>query len=142
MRRVESSLVIPVPAERVFAFIEDVRNLPRWQEGVELAERTSDGPVRVGSTARIRRQLLGQPLTVDLRVVEHEAPTHLGLETSAQGLRVLATLDLLPSPSGTKVTFGMALEGRGFASFVEPMVARAAEKELPDSLKRLRAALA
>lgn len=142
MRRLEASIVIPAPPECVFSFIEDVRNLPRWQAGVLSAERTSDGAVGVGSTARIRRELLGRPLVVDLRAGEHDAPRHLGLEADAQGLRVLATLDLAPVASATRVTFGMVLDGRGLASYLEPPLARAAEKELPDSLKRLRTVLA
>ena len=133
---------MPAPPERVFAFVEDVRNLPRWQDGVESAERTSSGPVAVGSTARVRRQLLGQPVDLDLVVIEHDPPRRLALETSVQGLRVQVALDIAPSGSRSRVTFATAFQGRGMSTFLEPVLAKTAEGEVGASLKRLRVALA
>jgi uncharacterized protein YndB with AHSA1/START domain len=133
---------VPAPPEGVFAFVEDIRNLPRWQDGVESAERTSSGAVGVGSTARVRRQLLGQPLVLDLVVIEHDPPRRLSLETTVQGLRVVVTLDIAPSGSRSRVTFATAFHGRGMSSFLEPVLANTAEGEVGASLKRLRLAFA
>ena len=45
----ESSIVIRRPPEQVWAFLGEVSNIPRWDRGVAGVERTSPGPMGVGS---------------------------------------------------------------------------------------------
>ena len=47
--RVEASVVIGAEADRVFAFIAEPENGPRWQEGAVWTRVTTPGPVRLGS---------------------------------------------------------------------------------------------
>ncbi|MGH2456910.1 MAG: SRPBCC family protein [Candidatus Limnocylindria bacterium] len=139
MRRVESSARIPATADRLFAFVADPANLPRWQSGITAAERTSPDPVGVGSTARVVRELMGQRLAVDLTLTDYQEGRRLGLASSLSGIGVQATLDLAPAGDETDLRF--ALEIRAESMFMAPMegmVAGAAEGDIADSLERLR----
>ena len=142
MRHVERSADLPVDPERAFAFLADLSNLPRWQSGVTRAEQTSDGPIAVGSTARVETHVMGQGVEADLRVTELDPPRRLVLATEVAGIKVDAILTLEAHDGGSRATFGMDIAGGGlFGGAMEGMVAGAAEGELEASLTRLRDAL-
>ncbi|HEY7464975.1 MAG TPA: SRPBCC family protein [Candidatus Limnocylindria bacterium] len=142
MRRVEASRTLPATPDRVFAFVADLDNLPRWQTGIVSAERTSPEPMGVGSTAHVVRELMGQRVAVDLRVTDYQPGLSLGLASEASGIGIAATLDLEPDGDGARVRFAMEIRAQNF--FMAPMegiVAGAAGSDLEASLDRLQAAL-
>jgi carbon monoxide dehydrogenase subunit G len=88
----------------------------------------------------IVRQLMGQQLSVELRLTGYEAGRRLVLESGASGVEVAATLDLEPADEGTRLRFAMTIRAQNvFMTPVEGMVASAAEQDLRNSLERLRA---
>jgi uncharacterized protein YndB with AHSA1/START domain len=142
MRRVEASAVIAATPGEVFDFLADPANLPRWQTGIVSAERTSSGPVGVGSTARVVRELAGQRVAVDLAVTAFEPGRRLVLASAVSGIGVEATLDLVPRAEATDLRFEMTIRAQNvFMAPLEGMVAGAAEHDLADSLRRLQAVL-
>ena len=142
MRHVERSGDLPVDPDAAFAFIADLDNLPRWQSGVTGAEQLTDGPIAVGSVARVARSLMGQTIQADLTVTELDPPRRLVLATEVSGIKVDAILTLEPRDGGSRATFGMDIRGGGlFGGAMEGMVAGAAEGEIDASLTRLREAL-
>jgi Polyketide cyclase / dehydrase and lipid transport len=60
MARIETSLVINRPIEEVFAYITDQANQPTRQSRLLEAEKTSEGPIGVGTTWRLVAKFLGQ----------------------------------------------------------------------------------
>lgn len=144
MKEAERSAEIGRSADEVFAFLSEIDNLPRWQSGVISAEKTSDGPIGVGSTAVVERRVLGQQLRADLRVTVFEPPRRFVLEAESSGISVEASVAVEPLEAARcRVTFGMAMEATGFfMKAVEPMVAQAAEGDIEESLVRLKEALA
>jgi hypothetical protein len=141
MRHVDASLDVPASPDRVFEFVADLANLPRWQTGIVSAELTSPLPVGVGSTAHVVRELMGQRLAVDVTVTEFRPGTKLGLRSAASGIGIDATLDLSPASPGSRVRFGMDIRAENvFMKPMEGMVAGAAEADLAGSLDRFRAA--
>jgi uncharacterized protein YndB with AHSA1/START domain len=142
MRRVDASLQLPAPPQRVFDFVADLGNLPRWQSGIVSAEMTSPPPVGIGSSAHVVRELMGQRMEVDATVTAFEPARRLGLATAASGIRVEATLELEPSPAGSLARFSMDIRAQNvFMKPIEGAVAGAASSDLAASLDRLRAAL-
>lgn len=142
MRRVDASLQLPATPQRVFDFVADLGNLPRWQSGIVSAELTSPPPVGIGSTAHVVRELLGQRLAVDLTVTAFEHGRRLGLASAASGIGIEASLELEPSAGGSLARFGMEIQAQNvFMKPIEGAVAGAASSDLATSLERLRAAL-
>jgi uncharacterized protein YndB with AHSA1/START domain len=142
MRRVDASQQLPATPERVFDFVADLANLPRWQSGIVSAELTSAPPVGIGSTAHVVRQLMGQQLAVDVTVTAYEPGRRLALSSAASGIGIEAVLDLEPAAAGTLARFGMDITAQNvFMKPMEGMVAGAASSDLATSLDRLRAAL-
>ena len=142
MRRVEAGITIAAPPEKVFAFVADLANLPRWQSGILSAERTSPDPVGVGSTARVVRDMAGQSLTVDLTITEFEPGRRLALASAASGVSVTATLEMEPNADATVVRSGIEIKaGSMFMAPLEGVIANAAGGELAAGLERLRDAV-
>lgn len=53
--RVETTVDIDAPAERVWEVMADVERWPEWTASVVRAERLDDGPLRLGSRARLKQ---------------------------------------------------------------------------------------
>lgn len=141
MQRVEGSARIPASPDEVFAYLADLGNVADWQGGVTAARRTSDGPMGVGSTAVVIRELMGQRLEAPLTVNAYEPPRRIGIGSEVSGVKAQATLDLAPAEEGraTDLAFAMEIRGSGLTSFMEPMIASAARGDIESSLERVRA---
>jgi uncharacterized protein YndB with AHSA1/START domain len=139
MQRVERTGTLPAPPDAVFAYLSDLDRLPEWQAGIVDARRTSDGPLGVGSTASVTRELMGQRVVAPLTVTAYDPPRRLGIGSEVSGVRAAATLDLEPAADGTATSLRFVMEVRasGFTSFMEPMIARAAGGDIEASLARL-----
>jgi uncharacterized protein YndB with AHSA1/START domain len=143
MQRVERRATVMAPPETVFAYLADLDNLPAWQAGVLEARRTSDGPMAVGSTARVVRQLMGQRFEAPLTVTAYDPPRHMVVESAVSGVRVSIALDLVDAPDeGSDIGVTAEIRGSGLTGFMEPMIASAAAGDLNASLERLRAIFA
>ena len=68
MQRVERTARIPAAPSEVFDYLADLGNLAEWQSGIVSAERVDSGPMRIGSSAQVTRELMGQRLSVPLTV--------------------------------------------------------------------------
>jgi uncharacterized protein YndB with AHSA1/START domain len=139
MQRVEHSASLPIPPDEVFAYLADLDHLPEWQAGVVEARRTSEGPVALGATATVTRELMGDRIVAPLTITSYDPPHRLGIGTEVSGVRVDATLTLIPADEGTatELAFAMEIRASGFSRFMEPMIASAARGEIETSLARL-----
>ena len=139
MRRVERRGTIPAPPEAVFAYLSDLDHLAEWQSGVVQAARTSDGPLGVGSTALVVRELMGQRVEAPLTITAYRPPTHLAIASEVSGVKAAGFLDLagMSDGAGTDLTFAMEIHGSLLTTFMEPMIAGAAEGEIEASLRRI-----
>ena len=140
MQRVERTARIPAPPSAVFAYLSDLDNLAEWQSGVVSAERVDSGPMRVGSSARVTRELMGQRLAVPLTITDYEPPGRLGIGSEVSGVKAAAMLELVEADDGaaTDLAFAMEIRGSGMTSFMEPMIASAARGDIEASLQRLQ----
>jgi carbon monoxide dehydrogenase subunit G len=140
MQRVERTARIPAPTTEVFAYLSDLDNLAEWQSGVVSAERVDSGPMRVGSSARVTRELMGQRLAVPLTVTDYEPPSRLGIGSEVSGVKAAAMLELAAADDGeaTDLSFAMDISGSGMTRFMEPMIAGAARGDIETSLQRLQ----
>ncbi|HEX2194182.1 MAG TPA: SRPBCC family protein [Candidatus Limnocylindria bacterium] len=140
MRRVTATAIVPAPPDRVFAFLSDLEQLPRWQSGIVSAEVTTPGPLGAGSQAHVVRELMGQRIEVDVTATGYEPHRWLALESEASGIGVRASLELEPAGAGTQLGFSMEIRAKSlFMAPLEGIVAGAAQQDVADSLERVRA---
>jgi carbon monoxide dehydrogenase subunit G len=139
VRRVERSVEVAAPPEGVFAYLASIDNLAEWQSGMRSVRQTSPGPIGVGTTAFIVRELAGQRIEAPLRVTAFDPPRRLALTSEAHGVRLDASLDIAErEPGGSRLTYRAEITASGFMRFMEPMIASTAEADLAESLRRIR----
>ena len=78
----------------MFAYLSELDNLAEWQAGVTSARRTSGDEMRVGATALVTRELMGQRIDAPLTVTEYDPPRRLGIGSEVSGVKANGTLDL------------------------------------------------
>lgn len=68
------SVTIDRPADKVFTFIEDPANVPKWLEGVVSIEPLTEGPMRAGWRFKETRMIGKRESSAVIEVREHEGP--------------------------------------------------------------------
>jgi len=85
MARIEESVEIKRPADKVFAYSTDVKNWPKWQTIIAAAEQTSPGLVGVGTTFKGTVHMMGLSMKWTSQATQYEPPGKFGktITTSA-----------------------------------------------------------
>jgi len=104
------------------AFLADMTNLPRWDPKALRAEKTSGGPVRPGSTFRIRVRMLGMPVTVNYRVEELSPGRKVVLRRDSRSSTSVDSFALARGGHGIDYVTDISL--RGPARIFEPLLRR------------------
>ena len=108
--RVERSVQITAPPEKVFAIAGNLRRVPEWSPWVEVDPATSftfEGPEQ-GGVGQLMRWASGNPLvgTGQETVTDYVPGERLGLSLDYGGFgSASATLRFTPAGSGTEVTW-------------------------------------
>ena len=77
MIELEIATHIDVPIETVFAYSADNENDPTWMDEVKKVEKTSDGPIGVGSTFINYVDFMGRTFDDTHEVIEYEPNTKM-----------------------------------------------------------------
>lgn len=124
----------------VFAYVTDPTRLPEWQESVVKAE-SSQTPARVGTRARVTRQLGRRELTQSAELADLTPPTRWvvrGLDGPVRG-NVTGRIEPLDDGARSRVTIELELEGHGIGKLLLPLfVRRKAQEEMPRNMQRLK----
>lgn len=106
--RIEHSIDIAAPVDRVWDVTMDVESWPEHTTSMTSVERLDDGPLAIGSTARIKQP--AQPIrTWTVTVLEPKA--RFAWATKAMGMRMTGSHQLTPIAVGTRNTLTVDIEG-------------------------------
>lgn len=103
--------VIDATVQRVWALTLDLEGLPSTTPTIKSVERLDDGPMRVGSRARLTQP--GLPARV-WTVAEIDAPHRFSWSTHLLGVRMVGIHELEPvGDDRCRLTLRVVLAGRG-----------------------------
>jgi uncharacterized protein YndB with AHSA1/START domain len=89
--------------------LTDITDWPRWTPSYKSIERLDDGPVAVGSQARVRQPRLAPAI---YEVTEVDAGQNFTWTSKAAGVRTVARHRLVPTPDGgTRIHLAAELTG-------------------------------
>ena len=129
MIKVENSGIINRPIEEVFAFVGDQTNAPQWQSGLVEVRRTTDGPLRVGTTHTFVRNFMGRKMEASNEYVAYEPNKRITIKSTSGPVRVEASYLFEATAKGTKVTGVMEMQTAGLLRLVEPLIAASVRRE-------------
>jgi uncharacterized membrane protein len=112
--RYEETTLIDAPVELIWRLTSDISGWPSFMPTVQRLERLDDGPLRVGSTARIKQPGQGAAVWTVTRL---EPQREFTWETHRMGIRMTGRHLLEPAGTGTRNTLVLETAGRGAGVF-------------------------
>src|SRR5512136_1100987 len=113
MARIEESIEIKRPAEKVFNYTTDAKSWPKWQTILPQAEQTSPGPVAVGTTFKGIVRMMGLSMKWTAKTTEHVPYTKYGKTITSMALINEQHNSYSPVGGGTRFTIVYDLKMRG-----------------------------
>jgi len=137
MADMEVSIVINRPIGEVFALLTDEENNVKWRSGTVEAEKTSPGPIRVGTTYRMVNSAFGRRIEGEAEVVEYE-PNRKYATRNVSGISIETQRTFEPVAGGTRVTFAVKADLASFFQLAEPLVASMGKRRLESDVADLK----
>lgn len=126
------------PADEVFAFIADMSNNPRWQQGQESCTWTSPPPIGVGSTYDQRARFLGREIVSSFEVVEYEPDRRIRIRTVDGPMPMDITREVDPlGEDGARVRATIRGGPTGLLRLLDPLTRRMVQRSVRGDYARL-----
>jgi uncharacterized protein YndB with AHSA1/START domain len=136
MIKVENSITINAPVEKVFAFVTDPDNSTKWQGGVDAVEY--DGEQTVGGKYTEVRKFMGREMRTTLEVTRLEENKLWAAKTLSGPVPYEVTVTYEPAGGGTKMTTTVEAEPGGFFKLAEGAVRKQLESGLEEDSQTLK----
>jgi uncharacterized membrane protein len=118
----EVTFVVNRPVEEVFAFLSDFENNLKWRASQVEVEKTSSGPIGVGTTYRLVNNVLGRRVELGATVVEYEPPWRfVSMDEGPIPVRAQRLFESVGG--GTRVSLKIEADLSGFLKVAEPLLA-------------------
>lgn len=140
MIKAEQTIDIERPVDEVFAFVTDQTNTPRWQAGLVELERTTPGPIGVGTKHKGARVFMGRRMELANEYTAYE-PGRLVTFRTTSGPPLVASYLFESVPGGTRLTSRVELQGKGLFGLLEPVIGSGLRREMKAALPALKALL-
>jgi carbon monoxide dehydrogenase subunit G len=137
--RIELTVEIACPPEKVFAALTDLERLPEWQSSAVSSK--PDGPLAVGTRVREQRSMMGREIDNELEVTAYDPPLRFALEGRSGPVPLSVDHELVEDGGKTALRVQAQAEPGALFKLAEPMIKRAAEQELRADFERLKGRL-
>jgi carbon monoxide dehydrogenase subunit G len=140
----EGSAEIDRPIAEVFAFLAAGTNDPEFSPRVQRIEKTTEGPVGVGTVFASTVKDAGMTTTREFRITEHTSPTTIRWAEQSKNLvtAVEGGYDLTDLGDGrTRVRVFNVLQGHGIGKLLVGFALKAARKDAPAFAGRIKSAV-
>ena len=141
MAKIQESVEVKYPVEKVFTYAADEKAWPAWHPDMLEAERTSSGQIGVGTTFRGANRIMGRRTEWISKVTEYELDRVWTENITSGSMQFEERLLFEPVEGGTKLTVMSEMKAGGFLKLLSPMVASTMRKQIRGSLSSLKSIL-
>jgi len=141
MARIEESVEIKRPADKVFAYTTDAKSWPKWQSTIPEAEQPSQGPVGVGTTFKGTIHMMGLSMKWTAKATEYEPNKKFGKTITCGSLTNEQHNTYDPIEGGIKFTIVYNMKIGGLMKLISPMIVSSTRKALKKALGNLKSVL-
>jgi uncharacterized protein YndB with AHSA1/START domain len=129
------AVTLEQPPERAFDFFVDFRNEPAWNTDCLTVEKTSDGPIGLGTTFTGKMKRIGPSKS---EIVALDRPSHCSVVDRSRGAKGAFDFRFAPHDGGTHVEVTMQMQPRGPMRLLEPLMDRMVKKAFADLPQKMR----
>ena len=134
MLEFENTIRVNRPVTEVFAFLSDLENIPKWNYYVLEVRKTSNGPIKIGTTYHQVRKTDQQ----DLRIIALEQNHTVAIKTLPQSSPSLEMrFNLYDEGSTTRIRDQWKLE-TGQPALLEQLAAGKVKSAVAENLSKLK----
>jgi hypothetical protein len=141
MARVEESVEIKCPVDKVFAYTTEAKSWHEWHSIIPKAEQTSQGPVGVGTTFKGTVRMMGISMNWTAKATEYEPTGKFGKTITSSAMIIEQHNTYKPVKGRVKFTILYDMKVRGVFKLLSPMLVSSMRKELKKSLSNLKSIL-
>jgi uncharacterized membrane protein len=141
LARIEESVDIKRPADKVFAYTTDAKTWTKWQSTFPEAEQTSQGPVGVGTTFKGSIHMMGLTMKWTAKATQYEANSKFGKNIECGSITNEQHNTYEPIEGGTRFTIVYNMKVGGFMKLFSPMIVGSTRKALKEALGNLKRVL-
>ena len=141
MARIEESVEIECPVDRVFAYTTDAKNWPRWQSIIIESEQTSPGPWSVGTTFKGTTRLMGLSMKWTAVATEYELNKKWTKNITSGSITIDERVVYEPVDERIKFTIVYDMKIGGLMKLFSPMIVSSMRRETKKSLSNLKSVL-
>ena len=128
--------------EKVFAFLSDLANWPRWQSDMKSVTLVDGQAGQVGARYRYVSKAMGQTLDSTVRLVRVDPPREVAFEGDWAGMvKPDGRYVVEPANGGTRVTLNPHPQARGLGKLMAPVMTLLIRRLNRQHLADLRRAL-
>ena len=138
MIRIEHSVVIDHPLDDVFAYLAAPWNMPEWQDAVLEATVIGDQPIGPDTRVRVRRQFMGQTVTLVMETTEFRPNERFSFASESGPVALRGSVAVEPHGGGTSVAFTVSGEAEGLFSLAGPFIEQFVRNETVENAARLK----
>lgn len=133
MARIEKSVVINAPAEKVYAFCSDIEGYTRFMEGAKEIKATGD------TSAHWKMEMAGRTVEFDTEMTENIENKKIAWKSGGD-FAAVGSWAFEPADEGTKIEMVMDYEIPGIMGkiFDKVKVSKDMEKDMETSLQNLK----
>jgi len=141
MARIEESVEIKHPLDKVFTYTTDAKSWPKWQSVIVEAEQTSQGPWRVGTTFKGISRMMGLSMKWTAKTTEYEPNRKWGKNITSGPMTIEEHVTYDSIEGRIKFTIVYDSKVDGFLKLLSPMMVHSMRKETKKSLSNLKSIL-
>jgi len=141
MARIEESIEIKRPVDKVFAYTTDAKSWPKWQSFILEAEQTSQGQIGIGTTFKGTNRMMGLRVEWAAKVMEYEPNRRWGKNITFWSTIIEEHLIFDHIEGGTKFTLVYDMKVGGVLKLFSSMVVSSIRKQTKVSLNNLKSIL-
>lgn len=141
MRRLQLETLTDMraPASKVFEFVADNTNAPRWQSGIDEIRRITPGPIGVGTEHELTRRFAGMKIVGRNRYISYKPGRFVAFEIPSGKMNGVASYLVEPTGANTcrlisKVDFKVG----GIAQFATPLLRLLFKRDDEKALAKLK----
>jgi len=127
--------------EDVFAFVFEPANATQWQEGVVLAEFTSEGPIGIGSTWRNVSKMIGREIDIEFKVIDYDPPHRFCYKSISGPIQTKTCVTFDSQNGGTLMTYSGEGQPGGILKMAEGILRKRLLNQFEKNLNKLKALL-